>query len=192
MWQCCSQWGYCGTSDEYCGAGSQQGPYDAPPATNDVSVVDIVTPKFFNGILNQADASCVGKNFYSRSAFLDALGSFSQFGRTGAEEDTMREIAAFFAHNFNYGPDRNIISFDKLNAPATVANYPIIAFKIALRFWTNNVQSLMNQGFGATIRAINDELECDGGNPSIVQSRIRYFSQYYNQLRVSTGDNLTC
>ncbi|KAH9727279.1 Endochitinase EP3 [Citrus sinensis] len=98
MWQCCSQWGYCGTSDEYCGAGSQQGPYDAPPATYDVSVVDIVTPKFFNGILNQADASCVGKNFYSRSAFLDALGSFSQFGRTGAEEDTMREIAAFFAH----------------------------------------------------------------------------------------------
>ena len=95
---CCSRWGFCGTGDDYCGTGCQQGPCNPPPPTNDVSVADIVTPEFFNGILNQADASSVGKNFYSRSAFLDALGSFSQFGRIGTEENSRREIAAFFAH----------------------------------------------------------------------------------------------
>ncbi|KAH9727276.1 Endochitinase EP3 [Citrus sinensis] len=236
---CCSRWGFCGTGDDYCGTGCQQGPCNPPPPTNDVSVADIVTPEFFNGILNQADASCVGKNFYSRSAFLDALGSFSQFGRIGTEENSRREIAAFFAHvthetghfcyieeidgpskdycdeentqypcnpskgyygrgpiqlswNYNYGPAGNSIGFDGLNAPETVANDPVISFKTALWYWTNHVQSVMNQGFGATIRAINGALECDGANPSTVQARIRYFTEYCSQLGVSTGDNLTC
>lgn len=93
--QCCSRWGYCGTGDDYCGTGCQEGPCYAP---NNVSVESIVTDEFFNGILDQADASCVGKSFYSRSSFLEALGSFSTFGRTGTDEDSKREIAAFFAH----------------------------------------------------------------------------------------------
>ena len=59
------------------------------------SVADIVTPEFFNGILDQADASCEGKNFYSRAAFLEAVNSFPQFGTA---DDIRREIAAFFAH----------------------------------------------------------------------------------------------
>ncbi|KAK5804893.1 hypothetical protein PVK06_032544 [Gossypium arboreum] len=58
-------------------------------------VADIVTDQFFNGILNQADASCEGRNFYSRAAFLEALNSFTQFGTA---DDTRREVAAFFAH----------------------------------------------------------------------------------------------
>ncbi|GLT56567.1 hypothetical protein SLA2020_296010 [Shorea laevis] len=95
---CCSKWGYCGTGNEYCGTGCQQGPCNAAPTPNDVSVPDVVTPEFFNGILNQADASCAGKNFYSRDAFLEALNSYSQFGRTGSTDDSKREIAAFFAH----------------------------------------------------------------------------------------------
>ncbi|KAJ0035235.1 hypothetical protein Pint_26028 [Pistacia integerrima] len=237
--QCCSKWGYCGTGDEYCGTGCQAGPCNAAPATNDVSVESIVTNEFFNGIIDQADASCVGKTFYSRSTFLDALGSFSTFGRIGTDEDSKREIAAFFAHvthetghfchteeidgatkdycdetntqypcnpskgyygrgpiqlswNFNYGPAGNALGFDGLNAPETVANDPVISFKTALWYWTNSVQPVMNQGFGATIRAINGALECDGGNPSTVQTRINYYTDYCNQLGVSPGDNLTC
>ena len=62
------------------------------------SVADIVTQDFFNGIINQADASCAGKNFYTRVAFLDALNSFNQFGNIGSTDDSKREIAAFFAH----------------------------------------------------------------------------------------------
>ncbi|KAL5848373.1 hypothetical protein ACOSQ4_006386 [Xanthoceras sorbifolium] len=236
---CCSRSGFCGTGDEYCGTGCQQGPCNPPPPTNDVSVPDIVTTEFFNGIIDQAEASCVGKNFYSRSAFVDALGSFSQFGRIGSQEDSRREIAAFFAHvthetghfchieeidgaskdycdetktqypcspnkgyygrgpiqlswNFNYGPAGNSIGFDGLNSPETVANDPIVSFKAALWYWTNTVQSVMSQGFGATIRAINGERECDGVDRNAVQSRIRYYRDYCNQLGVAPGDNLEC
>lgn len=95
---CCSRWGYCGTGDDYCGTGCQQGPCNPAQTPNNVSVAGIVTEQFFNGIIGQADASCEGKNFYSRARFLEALNSFSQFGRIGTEEESKREIAAFFAH----------------------------------------------------------------------------------------------
>lgn len=92
---CCSQYGYCGTGSEYCGTGCKEGPCTPP---NDVSVADIVTPQFFNGISGQADAGCVGKGFYSRERFLEALTSYPRFGRVGTQDDSKREIAAFFAH----------------------------------------------------------------------------------------------
>ncbi|XVF29503.1 hypothetical protein REPUB_Repub15cG0126600 [Reevesia pubescens] len=233
--ECCSRFGFCGTGTDFCGVNCRGGPC----VNNGVSIADIVTPEFFNGILNQAAATCVGRNFYSRGAFLDALNSFTQFARTGSAEDSRREIAAFFAHashetgsfcfieedggaskdycnesrteypcnpskgyygrgplqltwNYNYGPAGNDIGFDGLNAPETVANDPVIAFKAAVWFWMNNVASVMNQGFGATIRAINGDLECDGKDPAKVQSRIDLFTQFCNQLGVAPGGNLSC
>ena len=66
--------------------------------TNDVSVPDIVTEVFFNGILNQAQGDCPGKSFYTRAAFLDALNSYNQFAKSGSSDDGKCEIAAFFAH----------------------------------------------------------------------------------------------
>ncbi|KAK9266658.1 hypothetical protein L1049_021633 [Liquidambar formosana] len=96
--ECCSQYGYCGTSSDYCGAGCQEGPCFAPPPTNDVSVADIVTDAFFNAIIDEADAGCAGKDFYTRAVFLDTLNSYPQFGRVGSVDDSKREIAAFFAH----------------------------------------------------------------------------------------------
>lgn len=58
----------------------------------------------------------------------------------------------------------------------------------------NNVQSVLTsgQGFGATIRAINGALECDGANPDTVNARVAYFTEYCRQLGVSPGDNLRC
>lgn len=94
--------------------------------------------------------------------------------------------------NFNYGPAGRSIGFDGLNAPETVSNDPIISFKTALWFWTNNVHPVMNQGFGATTRAINGALECNGGNPGTVQTRANYYTSYCNQLSVSPGGNLLC
>ncbi|KAL0388054.1 UNVERIFIED_CONTAM: Endochitinase EP3 [Sesamum radiatum] len=76
---CCSQWGYCGTGNDYCGRGCQSGPCNGPPSSNGVSVPNIVTDQFFNGIANQAAASCAGKGFYTRAAFLEALNSYPQF-----------------------------------------------------------------------------------------------------------------
>ncbi|GAA0165885.1 hypothetical protein LIER_43735 [Lithospermum erythrorhizon] len=239
--ECCSRFGYCGTGNDYCGTGCQDGPCTAPPASNEVSVADIVTDAFFNGIIDQAASDCAGKGFFTRSAFLSALNSYSQFGRVGSEEDSKREIAAFFAHvthetghfcyieeingpsrdycdeenreypcvagkgyygrgpiqlswNFNYGPAGESIGFDGLNNPETVATDNVVSFKTALWYWMNNCHDLINsgQGFGATIRAINGPLECDGGNSATVTSRVNYFTQYCNQLGVEPGENLRC
>ncbi|XP_068667132.1 endochitinase EP3-like [Aristolochia californica] len=238
---CCSRWGYCGTGEDYCGVGCQAGPCNTPPSTNDVVVSDIVTDNFFNGIINQAGSDCVGKSFYSRSAFLDSLNSYNRFGRVGTIDDSKREIAAFFAHvthetghfcyieeidgpskdycdesntqypcaagkgyygrgpiqlswNYNYGPAGESIGFDGLNAPETVANDVVVSFKTALWYWMNNCHTLITtgQGFGATIRAINGQLECDGANPATVNARVNYYKSYCDQLGVSPGDNLTC
>lgn len=62
------------------------------------SVSQIVTQNFFNGITAQQGAGCAGKNFYTRDAFLNAVGSFPSFGTQGSPDDKKREIAAIFAH----------------------------------------------------------------------------------------------
>ncbi|PIN15006.1 putative chitinase [Handroanthus impetiginosus] len=95
---CCSQYGYCGTGDPYCGNGCQAGPCYGSQGSNGVKVSDIVTDAFFNGIANQAPSGCPGKGFYTRTAFLQALGSYPNFGTVGSVDDSKREIAAFFAH----------------------------------------------------------------------------------------------
>lgn len=56
----------------------------------------------------------------------------------------------------------------RIKRAGNCCQWAVIAFKTALWFWTNSVQSVMNQGFGASIQAINGELECDGGNPCTV------------------------
>ncbi|KAG6664570.1 endochitinase EP3-like [Carya illinoinensis] len=94
--------------------------------------------------------------------------------------------------NYNYGAAGNSIQIDLLNSPETVATNPIISFKTALWFWMTNVHQVLNQGFGATIRAINGAIECDGRKTDAVKSRIQYYTQYCNQLGVAPGDNLSC
>ncbi|XP_074284511.1 acidic endochitinase SP2-like [Silene latifolia] len=253
--QCCSQFGFCGSTEAFCGPGCQSGPCGTaaliaiatPTSTTPTngggsSVSSVVTQSFFDGIIGQAAASCPGKNFYTRDAFLNALGNYPQFGTSGANnDDNLREIAAFFAHvahetgrfchieendgaatndvfcdasntqytcvsgkkyygrgplqltwNFNYGAAGQSIGFDGLNAPETVANDVVISFKTALWFWMNNVHSVLNQGFGASIRAINGGVECNGGNPSEVNDRIQLYQQYCGVFGVDPGQNLSC
>ncbi|XP_062150260.1 endochitinase EP3-like [Alnus glutinosa] len=233
---CCSQYGNCGVLVQVV----QVVQSNASPGTCGVSVADIVTEDFFNGILNQAGGGdCPGKSFFTRVAFLNALNSYTQFGTNGTADDSKREIAAFFAHvthetgsfcyieeingasqdycdesntqypcnpnkkyygrgplqlswNYNYGAAGNSIGFNGLNSPETVATDAVISFKTALWFWTLNVEPVLSQGFGATIRAINGAVECNGGNSGAVQSRIQYYTQYCDQFGVSTGDNLSC
>lgn len=101
---CCSQWGYCGTGDPYCGVGCKGGPCysssssPAAPSGGDGAVGGMVTDAFFNGIANQAASSCEGKGFYTRTSFLKATAAYPQFGTVGSADDSKREIAAFFAH----------------------------------------------------------------------------------------------
>ncbi|XP_059655025.1 endochitinase EP3-like [Cornus florida] len=236
--QCCSRYGYCGTGNDYCGTGCQEGPCYVSPSSG-VVVADVVTDPFFNAIIDVAAANCVGKNFYTRAAFLEAANSYSQFGTTGSVDDSKREIAAFFAHvthetghfcyteeidgpskdycdednteypcvtgkgyygrgpiqlswNFNYGPAGKAIGFDGLNNPDIVASDVLVSFKTALWYWMTFVHPVIGEGFGATIRAINGALECDGGNPDTVNARVGYYTDYCNELGVAPGDNLRC
>ncbi|KAJ0973018.1 hypothetical protein J5N97_020977 [Dioscorea zingiberensis] len=96
--------------------------------------------------------------------------------------------------NYNYGAAGNSIGFDGLNAPETLAKDPIISFKASLWFWMNNVHSAMTsgKGFGATIRAINGDIECNGKSPDSVNSRVRYYQEYCRQFGVAPGPNLYC
>ncbi|KAG9447041.1 hypothetical protein H6P81_013169 [Aristolochia fimbriata] len=93
---CCSRYGYCGTGEAYCGDGCQQGPcFNSGGGAN---VPSVVTQAFFDGIKNEASGNCPGRGFYTRAAFLNALNSYPNFGRTGSPDVAKREIAAFFAH----------------------------------------------------------------------------------------------
>ncbi|CAN6249198.1 unnamed protein product [Urochloa humidicola] len=240
---CCSKYGYCGTSFDYCGPGCQSGPCiggggSSSSGSGGANVASVVTDAFFNGIKNQAGGGCEGKNFYTRSAFLEAANKYSGFAHGGSEVEGKREIAAFFAHvthetghfcyiseinknnnycdtnnkqwpcaagkkyygrgplqiswNYNYGPAGRDIGFDGLGNPDIVAQNAGIAFKTALWFWMNNVHRVMPQGFGATTRAINGALECNGNNPAQMNARVGYYRQYCQQLGVDPGPNLTC
>ncbi|EYU40975.1 hypothetical protein ABFS82_07G098400 [Erythranthe guttata] len=239
---CCSQFGYCGTGNDYCGTGCRSGPcFGSSGGNNGVRVSDIVTDAFFNGIINQSPSGCPGRTFYTRSAFLQAAGSYPNFGTAGSADDSRREIAAFFAHvthetghmcsrvetggqsrnycdssntqypcapnkgyygrgplqlswNYNYGPAGQSIGFDGLNNPEIVARDPVISFKTALWFWMRTCHGPITtgQGFGATIRAINGNLECNGANSGTVTARVNYYRDYCGQFRVDPGTNLRC
>ncbi|KAI0503642.1 hypothetical protein KFK09_014576 [Dendrobium nobile] len=234
---CCSKYGYHGAGDPSYDDGCQSGPCYSPTSSDGGSVADMVTEQFFDNIIDQAATSCEGKDFYTREAFLDAVDEYSSFGQEGTEDDSKREIAAFFAHvthetnyfcyieevekslsycdtsyleypcvpgkkyygrgplqiswNYNYGPAGKDIGFDGLYLPEIVSRDVIISFKTALWFWMNNVHNVLDQGFGATIRAINS-IECDGGNTVAVNDRVKIYNDYCNQFGVSLGDNLYC
>jgi len=94
--------------------------------------------------------------------------------------------------NYNYGPAGRDNGFDGLRDPDAVARDAVVAFKTALWFWMNNVHGVMPQGFGATTRAINGALECNGKNQAQMNARVGYYRQYCQQLGVDPGNNLTC
>ncbi|KAJ9701660.1 hypothetical protein PVL29_006854 [Vitis rotundifolia] len=160
---CCSQHGYCGTGDDYCGYGCEAGPCYSPPS----GVADVVTEEFFNGILNHADASCAGKNFYTRRAFLDAVSSYPQFGQDGSKDDSKREIAAFFAHvtheteHFCYIEEVNGASRDYCDASST--KYPCVSGKDY--YGRGPIQISWNYNYGEA----GERIGFDGlNNPEIV------------------------
>ena len=43
-----------------------------------------------------------------------------------------------------------------------------------------------------TIRTINGSLECNGGNPAEVQSRVNYYLKFTQLLGVAPGNNTGC
>jgi len=93
--------------------------------------------------------------------------------------------------NYNYGACGQSLGLDLLRQPELVGSNPTVAFRTGLWFWMNSVRPVLNQGFGATIRAING-MECNGGNSGAVNARIGYYRDYCGQLGVDPGPNLSC
>ncbi|WP_320773330.1 chitinase [Streptomyces sp. CRN 30] len=103
--------------------------------------------------------------------------------------------------NFNYKAAGDALGIDLLNNPDLVQNDASVAWKTGLWYW--NTQSgpgtmtphdamVNGSGFGETIRAINGSLECDGGNPAQVESRIDHYERFTQLLGVEPGGDLGC
>lgn len=105
---CCSNFGWCGNTQDYCGPGKCQsqcpscpGPTPRPPtppgpSTGDIS--NIISSSMFDQMLkHRNDNACQGKGFYTYNAFITAARSFRGFGTTGDTTRRKREVAAFFA-----------------------------------------------------------------------------------------------
>ena len=91
---CCSQYGYCGSTSAYCGAGCQSGPCTSGSGGG---VSSIITSAIFDQFLPQRN-SAPANGFYTYAAFLAAAAAYSGFGTSGSSDVQKRELAAFFAN----------------------------------------------------------------------------------------------
>ncbi|MFJ3904426.1 glycoside hydrolase family 19 protein [Streptomyces sp. NPDC090025] len=103
--------------------------------------------------------------------------------------------------NFNYKAAGDALGINLLADPYRVERDAAVAWKTGLWYWnTQNGPGTMTShnamvngaGFGETIRSINGSLECNGGNPGQVQSRVTKYQQFAQVLGVPTGANLYC
>lgn len=103
--------------------------------------------------------------------------------------------------NGNYCDAGRALNLDLWGQPELVAENPSVAWQTALWYWmtregpgtmTSHNAMVDGHGFGETIRSINGRLECDGGNPGQVQSRIELYRTYTRALEATPGDNLDC
>ncbi|GAB3976891.1 glycoside hydrolase family 19 protein [Plantactinospora veratri] len=103
--------------------------------------------------------------------------------------------------NFNYNAAGNALGLPLLTNPWLVQNDAAVAWKTAIWYWmTQNGPGRMTAhnamvtgaGFGETIRSINGSIECNGGNPGQVQSRVSRYQQFVGILGVPAGANLSC
>jgi predicted chitinase/chitodextrinase len=103
--------------------------------------------------------------------------------------------------NFNYKAAGDALGLPLLTNPWLVQQDPAIAWRTALWYWntqrgpgtmTPHDAMINSRGFGETIRSINGSIECNGGNPAQVQSRVTRYQQFTSVLGVSPGGNLYC
>ncbi|MFB0629796.1 glycoside hydrolase family 19 protein [Streptomyces sp. AB3(2024)] len=103
--------------------------------------------------------------------------------------------------NFNYKAAGDALGINLLANPYLVEQDPAVAMKTALWYWntqngpgtmTAHAAMVNGAGFGETIRSINGSLECNGGNPAQVQSRVSKYQSFTQLLGVTPGNNLGC
>lgn len=105
------------------------------------------------------------------------------------------------SHNGNYCAAGAALGLDLRRNPEIVEQNATVAWQTALWFWMTQSGSgyrpahdniVNNYGFGETIRTINGAIECNGGNPAQVQSRINEFNRILQIIGGTAGNNLNC
>lgn len=103
--------------------------------------------------------------------------------------------------NFNYKAAGDALGIDLLDNPGLVQTDASVAWQTGLWYWNTQTgpgtmtphNAMVNgAGFGETIRSINGSIECNGGNPAQVQSRIDAYQRFVGILGTTAGSNLSC
>jgi Predicted chitinase len=103
--------------------------------------------------------------------------------------------------NYNYCAAGQALGLNLWGNPDLVAQDPTVAWGTAIWFWMTQSGSgyrpahtsiTGGYGFGETIRTINGSLECNGGHPGQVQSRINLYQNFIQILGGTPGNNLGC
>ncbi|GAB4853070.1 hypothetical protein Ancab_017255 [Ancistrocladus abbreviatus] len=96
---CCSQYGWCGSTPDYCGAGCQSQCTGGANGNNGVinssgngDISGLISREMFNQMLkHRNDGACPAKGFYTYEAFIAAAKAFSAFGTIGDVATRKRE-----------------------------------------------------------------------------------------------------
>ncbi|SDS03234.1 Predicted chitinase [Paraoerskovia marina] len=103
--------------------------------------------------------------------------------------------------NFNYKTAGDALGIDLLHHPELVETDASVAWQTGIWYWmtqpgegefTGHEAIVDEHGFAEAIRAINGPLECDGGNPRQVQSRVDRFVAFCDILETTPGHHLSC
>lgn len=103
--------------------------------------------------------------------------------------------------NYNYCAAGAALGLPLQSDPDLIARDAKVAWQTGLWFWMTQSgagyrpahQSMAGgYGFGETIRTINGSLECNGGNPAQVQSRVDIYKRFCQLLGVDPGSNTGC
>jgi predicted chitinase len=103
--------------------------------------------------------------------------------------------------NYNYCAAGQALGLPLQAQPNLVSTNATIAWKTGLWFWmtqsgagwtTAHDGITSGQGFGETIRTINGALECNGGNPGQVASRVERYVRFCQMLGVDPGGKTGC
>ncbi|CAL5049735.1 unnamed protein product [Urochloa decumbens] len=202
---CCSKWGWCGSSDAYCGDGCQSqctgscggGPSPpTPPSGGSSSVGSIISQSLFDQ--REENGGAAGADYCQPSSQWPCAAGKKYYGRGPIQ----------ISYNYNYGPAGQAIGQNLLANPDLVATDPTVSFKTALWFWMtpqspkpSSHDVITGQwtpcsadqaagrlpGYGVITNIINGGLECGRG-----VDRIGFYKRYCDLLGVSYGDNLDC
>ncbi|KAF3565820.1 hypothetical protein DY000_02013094 [Brassica cretica] len=184
-----SQFGSCGTNDAYCGAGCR-GCAGKTFYTHDSFINAANTFPNFGNSVTRREIATMFAHYSQGTGHFCYIQAINGTLRRDACQEPQRQISCH-PPGIGYFVRGERLNIDLLRQPELVRSNPTLGFKTSLLFWMNSVRPVLNQGFGATIRAINGT-ECNGGNLVAVNERIRYYRDYCGQLGVDPGSNLSC